>query len=128
MDVFDSTIPTYAGAYEALQYIPGVVHAVRLFRLAPGGFTSYHTDIGEFYFWKHWTELRKIHIPIITNAASYQYSIRNGEPQRHQFQAGEFWYLNGSRMHGSENFGNQDRWHLVVDVEPSDQLKELFEL
>ena len=39
---------------------------------------------------------------------------------------GECWYLDVSKAHSVQNAGDQDRVHLVVDVENNNEVRELF--
>jgi hypothetical protein len=38
---------------------------------------------------------------------------------------GQHWYLDGTNLHGACNFGDTDRWHLVMEVVTNDNLQEL---
>jgi hypothetical protein len=110
-----------------LRMIPGVKHAVRLFKLSPGASVGLHRDQGEFYMNRKWWQVRKVHIPLITNdGCRHLYEGTDGQIGSVTMKIGEAWYLNGTRLHGAENKGNCDRWHLVVDVDPTTNLYSLI--
>jgi hypothetical protein len=106
--------------------VPGEKHAIRLFRLAPGVNIDLHVDTGEFYLRRHWREIRKVHVPLVTNESCRNYEEINGQKHYYWFKPGEFWMLNGNERHGALNYGLRYRWHLVIDVDPSPELESLM--
>jgi hypothetical protein len=109
-----------------LARIPGKKQAVRLFMLNAGRTVHLHEDEGEYYLRRHWREVRKVHVPILTNDNCFNFELRGGTEVKHYMKPGEFWYLNGTKSHGAANLGRSARWHLVVDVDPSEQLDKLL--
>lgn len=105
--------------------VPGRKHAIRLFRLAPGVHIGLHIDTGEYYLHRHWREIRKVHIPIITNPACRSYEDNDGVLTHYWPQEGEFWFLDGNERHAAFNYGDDYRWHLVVDIDPTPELFDL---
>lgn len=105
--------------------VPGKKHAIRLFRLAPNVHIDLHVDTGEYYLHRHWREIRKVHVPIITNPGCRNYEEVDGVKQYYWLRPGEFWLLDGNQRHGAMNFGEEFRFHLVIDVDPTPELFNL---
>ncbi|MCA1639919.1 MAG: aspartyl/asparaginyl beta-hydroxylase domain-containing protein [Acidobacteria bacterium] len=117
----------FTEAEKLIEMMPGQIHAVRLFKLKAGAKVDLHKDGGEFYLERKWWEVRKIHIPIITNkGCRHSYLAKDGTVKSVAMKQGEAWYLNGTHLHGAENYGNNDRWHLVIDVDITDELYAMF--
>lgn len=108
------------------QYFPTVlntfqcpVKSARLMKLSPGSVIKKHTDLdlsaesGE----------ARLHIPVLTNAKVSFYLN-----DKHVFMGeGECWYLRLTDPHFVNNFGNDDRIHLVIDVVVNAWLKGLLD-
>lgn len=110
-----------------VEAIPSEICAIRLLRLAPGGFIDFHVDDYEKFGTHDWRRMRKVHIPIVTNDSCRNFEkTPDGVFSSHWMQPGEYWYLDGSRLHGACNYGNSDRWHLVIELVACDELDRLI--
>jgi hypothetical protein len=118
--------PEVEGIVEAL---PSEVCAIRLLRLAPGGFIDFHIDDYEKFGKHDWRVMRKVHVPIITNEFCRNFDRNSsGTFSSYWMQAGQYWFLDGSKLHGACNYGQSDRWHLVIELVSSDELESLVTL
>ncbi|MEU5880913.1 aspartyl/asparaginyl beta-hydroxylase domain-containing protein [Spirillospora sp. NPDC047279] len=115
----------YTPAFERVPYVqeilsglPGNHRQVSLLELAPGGSTHVHRDhpSGFAFGWI------RLHIPITTNDRCF-ITI---DGKRHHWRPGELWYGDFSRLHHVTNDGTLARVHLVVDIEVSPQVTEIF--
>ena len=102
-------------------------YAIRLLKLAPGGVIKFHVDDYEKFDGGHWRQVRKLHLPIISNEFCRNFE-ESADGSFHSFwlEPGSFWHLDGTRVHGACNFGNSDRWHLVIEIEQSNELEKLL--
>jgi hypothetical protein len=115
--------PEVAKIVEAL---PSTICAIRLLRLAPGGFIDFHIDDYEKFGKHDWQVMRKVHVPIITNEFCRNFDkTAEGVFSSYWMQPGQYWYLDGSKRHGACNYGDSDRWHLVIELVASDELEDL---
>lgn len=92
--------------------------AVRLLSLSPNSFIKEHTDPDGGYQ----DGFFRIHIPVKTN--SKVEFILNGNLL--PMQAGECWYANFSLPHFVSNYGDEDRFHLVIDCIRNEWSDALF--
>ncbi len=107
--------------------IRGEICAIRLLRLAPDGFVDFHIDDYEKFGKHDWQSMRKVHVPIITNEYCRNFDkSADGVFSSYWMQPGQYWYLDGTKLHGACNFGDTDRWHLVMEILPDDDLQELI--
>lgn len=103
---------------DVLNYLQCEKTAVRLMKLNAGSVIKKHKDAqmnfenGE----------ARIHIPVKTNDQVEFYI----EDERINMKEGECWYLNLNLEHNVNNFGSEDRIHLVVDCMVNDWMKETF--
>lgn len=83
-----------------------------IFTMEPNGLTQAHRDMME-----KWTDMFRIHIPIITNRRARL--ISDGYAQH--FEAGYAWSFDNHSRHGVVN-GSQPRSHFILDVPFNDKL------
>ncbi|MFH8565759.1 aspartyl/asparaginyl beta-hydroxylase domain-containing protein [Streptomyces sp. NPDC017988] len=103
---------------EVLRSIPGPLFAARFMDLGPDTVGYPHRD---HKFAPDWGVAR-LHIPVITHEKATL--VLDGVT--HQWQPGEFWFGDFSRMHQIQNLGTEHRVHLVVDVLVTPELAQLF--
>lgn len=101
-----------------LSRIPAQLRSARLLALGPGAASWEHNDTKYGPAWG----TARLHVPITTTPGAVLYL----EGQPHQWQPGEFWFADFSRMHRVENTDSVTRVHLVVDALLSRELLELF--
>ncbi|MGD9743515.1 MAG: aspartyl/asparaginyl beta-hydroxylase domain-containing protein [Dongiaceae bacterium] len=92
---------------------------VRLMRLAPGEQIFWHYDLDETA--DDGTKAR-VHIPIRTNPR-VQFQISHEDLF---WRPGELWYGDFSFPHRVANFGEEPRFHLIVDLRLNDFVRNLF--
>ena len=102
-----------------LSILPGNCHRVRLMRLEAGRKIYWHHD--GFLFGLD-RRIARFHIPIRTNPGV---QLQVGHEDCH-WQAGGLYFLDNSFPHRLVNAGDQDRIHLVFDMEVSPELVDLF--
>ena len=116
----------FAGIADLLGAIPAQKCAIRLLKLAPAGLIQFHVDDYEKFADCDNAYLRKVHIPIVSNEFCRHFERRDdGTFNSYWMEPGQFWYLDGTRLHGACNFGQTDRWHLVVEVVTNPDLERL---
>ena len=91
---------------------------VRILTLPPGGHIKEHFD----YHTSFQYGMLRLHIPIVTDPG-VEFVI-GGE--RVDFEAGELWYGDFSKVHSVENKSAVTRVHLVIDVQINDFVLGLF--
>ncbi len=84
-----------------------------LFRMRPNGVTLVHRDTIE-----RWFDMYRIHVPIQTNPDAYLIADNRSQ----HFAAGHAWTFDNQSRHGVVN-GDQERIHLIFDVEWNPRLK-----
>ena len=110
---------------QILDELPTDVYLVRILKLKKGGKIKFHTDEEVFKS----GNLIRLHLPIITNPnVKFQigypiqkpaegYNIWNALILHEKYlDPGYLWFTNVNTIHGVENRGNQDRYHLVIDI------------
>ena len=88
-----------------------------IFRMNPGGVTLVHRDTME-----QWFQMYRIHIPIFTNPGAFLISSSRSQ----HFGAGYAWSFDNQSRHGVVN-GDEERVHLIFDVEWNDRLRAQVE-
>ena len=105
--------------------LPGaVLHRVRLMRLAPGGGELLrHTDQVDAEMGTKFGRLMRLHFPIKTSERVLfsSWALDDTKLERNM-RAGECWYLDIRKPHCAINGGDEERIHLVVDVEVNEAL------
>lgn len=107
-----------------LHVIPGKVRSCLLASLKPRGLIAPHQDWNPSEYHSHYSETYRIHVPLTTNP---RVTMWIGECGFHLPVGGAYvidnatthWVLNGS--------ASQERIHLILDVEPDDELHELIQ-
>jgi hypothetical protein len=111
-----------------LEHIPGVYHRIRFMRLKPGGGElQRHTDQVEPDAGVRDERLIRLHVPIKTNP-QVEFSAWNcdGEKRSTNMVQGSTWYLDIRKPHTAINHGDDERIHLVIDVESNEKLRALL--
>ncbi|OLR93891.1 hypothetical protein BJP25_14975 [Actinokineospora bangkokensis] len=98
--------------------IPAELRAVRLLSLGPGAKSWLHNDTKYGPAWGN----ARLHVPVTTCPGAKLFM----EGTLHQWQPGEFWFGDFSRMHQVENTDTVPRVHMVIDALVSEELLELF--
>lgn len=83
------------------------VGQTKVMRLKAGTSLPEHTDIHPY-----WDKRIRIHIPIITNTGV----LFHCDGETVQMEAGSCFVLDNARPHSVENNGDEDRYHLVIDI------------
>ncbi len=110
---------------KVLDEIPTDVYLVRILKLKKNGRIKFHTDEDVFKDRK----IIRIHLPIITNPdVKFQigypvqkpapgYNIWNAQILHEKYlEPGYLWFTNVNTLHGVENKGTTDRYHMVIDI------------
>jgi hypothetical protein len=95
------------------------LHRIRLMRLKPGGGElQRHTDQVDPELGTTPGSVARLHFPLKTNkdVIFTSWDIYN-VPHYVNMQEGQVWYLDIRKPHRAINGGNEDRIHLVVDIE-----------
>jgi hypothetical protein len=100
------------------------IHRVRFMRLKPGGGElERHTDQVDPDSGGTKGKLARIHFPIKTNdRVIFTVWDTKGNPQKIHMNVGECWFLDTRKPHMAINRGDEERIHLVVDIETEDKL------
>jgi hypothetical protein len=111
---------------ELLKPYGNKIHRVRFMRLKPGGGElERHTDQVDPDSGGSMGKLARIHFPIKTNDdVKFTVWDTKGNPQTIHMATGECWFLDTRKPHRAINAGNEERIHLVVDIETE---KELYD-
>ena len=102
------------------------VHRIRFMKLKPGGGElERHTDQVDPDSGGSMGKLARIHFPIKTNK-DVMFTVWDvkGNPQKIHMKTGECWFLDTRKAHMAINGGNEERIHLVVDIETETPLYE----
>jgi len=100
------------------------IHRVRFMRLKPGGGElERHTDQVDPDSGGSKGKLSRIHFPIKTNEKVILtvWDVKGVEQKVHM-KMGECWFLDTRKAHMAVNGGDEERIHLVVDLETEDKL------
>lgn len=105
------------------------IERIRILKLSKGeGELQRHTDrqdkdagIGD----GQWT---RIHFPLQTNPdVKFTQWNYNGSKTTLRMGLGECWYLDMRKPHTAINFGEQDRYHLVIDIQSNPETRRWLE-
>lgn len=117
----------YPAIRKALKVFPnyGKIHRVRLMRLSPGGGElQRHTDLVDKDSGISDGKLARFHLPIFTNDdVIFTSWLRTGAEFQFRMREGLWYYLDTRKPHRAINGGQDDRVHLVVDVESDRELR-----
>lgn len=103
---------------EVLKSFKCELEVVRFLRLSAGAKILEHRD----YKLAFEDGVARLHIPVVTNA-QVEFFL---DGQLLKMSEGETWYLNLNLKHRVNNFGTQDRVHLVLDCVVNDWLKDII--
>lgn len=103
---------------EILDGVPGNHRQISLLALEPGGSSHVHRDYpsGFAFGWI------RLHLPITTNDRCGT-TIND---TRYHWDSGELWYGDFSLLHHVANEGTTTRVHLVMDIEVSPEVTDIF--
>lgn len=109
---------------EILKDFGDVVHRVRFMRLKPGGGElERHTDQVDPDSGGSMGKVARLHFPIKTNEnVIFTVWDTKGKKQEVHMKAGECWFLDTRKPHMAVNNGDEERIHLVVDIETEGKL------
>lgn len=111
--------------HKVLDKFPGRTDRVRLMKLEKQSEITKHTDKVDKEIKQY--KILRLHIPVVTNDRCY---VISWEAKRDtvvgHMGLGECWYLDVSKPHSVQNAGEEDRIHLVVDVENNVEVRKLF--
>ncbi|AMB88325.1 aspartyl beta-hydroxylase [Pseudomonas agarici] len=96
--------------------LPLEIRSARLLRLGPGGRIHEHRD----YDLGAPDADRRLHLPLLSSP-DVDFMV---DGQRIPMQAGECWFLDLSRPHSVDNWGEGERIHLVLDCRPNRWLEQ----
>ena len=121
---------------DILNEIPTDIYLVRVLKLKANSVIKFHTDNIVFQRKK---EIIRCHIPIVTNenvkfqigypkaSPSPGYNIWDADILHEKFlEPGYLWFTNVNTLHGVRNSSNIDRYHLVIDLKPTDIMLKLI--
>jgi len=104
--------------------IPGVKERVRFMKLSPGGELTRHADVTNRKAGVRDGMLSRLHIPLTTSECTFfSWGVR-GDAIIHQYNERDIFYLDQRKPHAVVNRSkDNDRVHLVMDVESSETLR-----
>ena len=103
---------------DVIESFPGEKNRVRFLKLRAGGHIFLHSDPLHTIE----TGIVRFHVPVRTNP-SVDFVV---DGHRLDMRPGEAWYVDVRFKHSVNNFGTEDRVHLVVDVIPNPALSALL--
>lgn len=111
---------------ELLSEFGDKLHRVRFMRLKPGGGElERHTDQVDPDSGGSLGKLARLHFPIKTNdSVIFTVWDTKGNPQKIHMSKYECWFLDTRKPHMAVNGGNDERIHLVVDIETEKDLHD----
>jgi hypothetical protein len=117
-------LDSFPSVQSLLDELPGYKERVRLMRLAPGhGELSRHCDITDPDAGSHAGKRLRLHFPIVTNPrVIFEGWTSDGDVQRTHMAAGSCWSLDTRKPHTARNDGDDERVHLVIDVDATPEL------
>lgn len=103
-------------------------HRIRLMKLGwNGGELTRHTDQVDPDVGTTDGKLLRFHFPLLTNPNVFFTSWdAKGSEHKINMKLGECWYLDTRKPHAAINLGDQERIHLVVDVESNETLRSII--
>lgn len=113
---------------ELLRDFDGNMHRIRFMRLTPGGGElERHTDQVDPDSGGTLGKLARIHFPIKTNPdVKFTVWDLTGDAKTDNMRVGEYWFLDTRKPHRAINGGNEERIHLVIDVEVTEGIKDMI--
>ena len=96
-------------------------------RLTKDGKLGRHTDQVDPDLGVKNGSVMRFHLPIVTNSfVKFSCWRPNGTEDTVVMKKGELWYLDIRKPHMAINEGQEERIHLVVDVEANEMMRELL--
>ena len=98
---------------------------IRILKLSKGeGELERHTDIQDKEAGINDGQWARLHFPLITNdKVIFTQWNTDGTRTKAHMRVGELWYLDMRKPHTAVNFGEEDRYHLIVDVRSDERLQ-----
>ena len=105
------------------------VERVRVLKLSKGeGELQRHTDIQDKEAGINDGQWARLHFPLITNdKVIFTQWNTDGSKTKAHMRVGELWYLDMRKPHTAVNFGEEDRYHLIIDVKSDFHLRRWLE-
>ena len=97
----------------------GKAARVLLIKLKANKDVTTHVDSGDYL-----NTVRRFHIPIITNKDVF-YTVNN---EKIHMEEGDCWEINNRRPHSVDNQSDQDRIHLLIDIMPEQEFRNIDKL
>ena len=99
---------------------------IRILKLAKNeGELERHTDIQDKDAGINDGQWARLHFPLQTNSG-VQFTQWNtdGTKTNAHMKVGELWYLDMRKPHTAVNFGEEDRYHLIIDIKADHSIRE----
>jgi aspartyl/asparaginyl beta-hydroxylase (cupin superfamily) len=96
--------------------IEGKVVRSEVINMSPHSRIRTHKDVSDLLYLS-----RRFHIPIITNKKC----IFIVEEQKFHLEEGNLYELNNRRFHSVENFSDENRIHLIIDILPNEYTENI---
>ena len=105
------------------------VERIRILKLSKGeGELERHTDIQDKEAGINDGQWARLHFPLITNdKVIFTQWNTDGTRTKAHMRVGELWYLDMRKPHTAVNFGEEDRYHLIIDVKSDFHLRRWLE-
>lgn len=116
--LLENDMPETLKIIEDLQKITSV-HLVRILLIKSGGILKKHRDGDVFAYDRN--KIYRLHLPIITNPKVY-FEISGNT---YSMEKGKLYFADVSKPHRVYNNGDDDRIHLVIDVNANKDMVEM---
>ena len=105
------------------------VERIRILKLSKGeGELERHTDIQDKEAGINDGQWARLHFPLITNdKVIFTQWNTDGSKTKAHMRVGELWYLDMRKPHTAVNFGEEDRYHLIIDIKSDFHLRRWLE-
>jgi len=105
------------------------IERIRILKLSKGeGELERHTDIQDKEAGINDDQWARLHFPLITNdKVIFTQWNTDGSRTKAHMRVGELWYLDMRKPHTAVNFGEEDRYHLIIDVKSDFHLRNWLE-
>ncbi len=118
--IYLNQLPYISSILKEIEQIPVKIGLVRLLKIKAGHKLPIHSDKAMFNFDKGF--LCRLHIPIISSP-DVHFIIND---KTYILKPGNLYYADVSHKHTVVNHSQQDRIHLVIDVESNQHIKDLI--
>jgi hypothetical protein len=108
------------------ELLPYETERIRILKLSKGeGELERHTDIQDKEAGINDNQWARLHFTLKTNP-KVEFTQWNGDGTKTECQMGqgELWYLDMRKPHTAINFGEEDRYHLIIDVKSGPELRK----